>query len=309
MELSVVIPVLNEEENIPVLYDELKESLKDIKDYEIILVDDGSMDGTFKVSRQLHEKDKQFKVIKFRKNYGQSAALAAGFQHANGDIIVSMDGDLQNDPHDIPKLIKKINEGYDVVSGWRYNRKDRFLKKISSRTGRLMRKLILGDKIHDSGCTLKAYRKQAIKEIELMGEMHRYISEILTLNGYNVTEIKVNHRARTKGKTKYNIRKIPRGFLDLLIIYFQQKYVSRPTHLFGGIGLLAMLIGFGFGVYLAIIKYGYNKDIGNRPLLLLSVLLIIIGIQFIIFGIITDILIRIYFRDGKTAYSIREVLE
>ncbi len=309
MELSVVIPVFNEEENIPVLYDELKESLKDIKDYEIILVDDGSMDGTFKVSRQLHEKDKQFKVIKFRKNYGQSAALAAGFQHANGDIIVSMDGDLQNDPHDIPKLIKKINEGYDVVSGWRYNRKDRFLKKISSRTGRLMRKLILGDKIHDSGCTLKAYRKQAIKEIELMGEMHRYISEILTLNGYNVTEIKVNHRARTKGKTKYNIRKIPRGFLDLLIIYFQQKYVSRPTHLFGGIGLLAMLIGFGFGVYLAIIKYGYNKDIGNRPLLLLSVLLIIIGIQFIIFGIITDILIRIYFRDGKTAYSIREVLE
>lgn len=309
MELSVVIPVFNEGENISVLYDELKESLQDIKDYEIILVDDGSTDDTFKISRQLHEKDKQFKVIKFRKNYGQSAALAAGFQHANGDIIVSMDGDLQNDPHDIPKLIEKINEGYDVVTGWRYNRKDRFIKKISSRTGRLMRKLILGDKIHDSGCTLKAYRKQAIKEIELMGEMHRYISEILTLNGYNVTEIKVNHRARTKGKTKYNIRKIPRGFLDLLIIYFQQKYVSRPTHLFGGIGLLAMLIGFGFGVYLAIIKFGYNEDIGNRPLLLLSVLLIIVGIQFIIFGIITDILIRIYFRDGKTAYSIREILE
>ncbi|MCF8345043.1 MAG: glycosyltransferase family 2 protein, partial [Bacteroidales bacterium] len=177
MDISVVIPAHNEEDNIPVLYSELTEALSVYKDYEIIIVNDGSSDNTFGVCKEINGRDERFKIIQFRKNYGQSAALAAGFDYASGDVIVSMDGDLQNDPMDIPRLVAKLEEGFDAVSGWRYNRKDKPFKKISSRFGRLLRKIVLKDQIHDSGCTLKAYRKNVNKETELLGEMHRYIAE------------------------------------------------------------------------------------------------------------------------------------
>ncbi len=309
MTISVVIPLYNEEKNIEILYRELKEALQEYPDHEIVAVNDGSSDDTLTICKGIHRNDRKFKVIAFRKNYGQSAALSAGFEYATGDIIISMDGDLQNDPADIPLLINKLDEGYDAISGWRYNRKDKLTKRIFSIFGRLLRRIILKDSIHDSGCTLKAYKKEAIKSLELMGEMHRYIAQILIYNGYKVGEMKVNHRQRTHGKTKYSLRKLPRGFLDLLIIYFQQKYASRPIHLFGGLGLVSMIIGFIIGIYLIIVKYGYGEDIGNRPLLLLSVLLIILGIQFIIMGIISDVLVRIYYREGYREYNIEEVLE
>ncbi|MCF8235784.1 MAG: glycosyltransferase family 2 protein [Bacteroidales bacterium] len=309
MDISVVIPAHNEEDNIPVLYSELTEALSVYKDYEIIIVNDGSSDNTFGVCKEINGRDERFKIIQFRKNYGQSAALAAGFDYASGDVIVSMDGDLQNDPMDIPRLVAKLEEGFDAVSGWRYNRKDKPFKKISSRFGRLLRKIVLKDQIHDSGCTLKAYRKNVIKETELLGEMHRYIAEILTLNGHKITELKVNHRPRTAGKTKYSMGKLPRGFLDLLIIAFQMRYATRPVHLFGGIGLLSIVIGLLIGIYLIIVKYGYGQDIGNRPMLLLSVLLLIVGLQFIILGIMADLLIKIYYRDGKKDYKINEIVE
>lgn len=309
MELSVVIPLYNEEENIKILYHEIIDALKDFNDYEIIAVNDGSTDNTFEICKKIHKENNHFKVINFRKNYGQSAALAAGFEYAKGKLIVSLDGDLQNDPADIPVLLEKLKEGYDAVVGWRYNRKDKFTKRAFSIFGRLLRRIFLKDRIHDSGCTLKAYKRAAMEKLQLMGEMHRYINEILTYNGFKVTEVKVNHRERTYGKTKYNLRKLPRGLLDMLIIFYQQKYATRPIHLFGGLGLISILIGFLISIYLAVIKYGYGEDIGNRPLLLLAILLIIIGIQFIVLGIITDILVRIYYREGNRDYNIEEILD
>jgi len=309
MDLSVVIPLYNEEENIRILYKQIVEALQGYSNYEIIVINDGSTDKTLEICKNIHASDQRFKIISFRRNYGQSAALAAGFEYAKGMRIVSLDGDLQNDPADIPRLLEKLDQGFDAVVGWRFERKDKLSKRAFSVFGRILRRLFLKDKTHDSGCTLKAYKKTAVDKLELMGEMHRYINEILTYNGFKVAEIKVNHRERSFGKTKYNLRKLPRGFLDMLIIYYQQKYSTRPIHLFGGLGLLSILAGFFISVYLLIVKYGFGQDIGNRPLLLLAILLIIIGIQFIVLGIITDILVRIYYREGKRDYNIEEILD
>lgn len=309
MDISVVIPLYNEEENVRQLTEELKNVLIVYNTWEVVLVDDGSTDNTFSVCKALHDQDKRIKVVRFRKNYGQSAALSAGFALAKGGLIISMDGDLQNDPADIPAMTELLEQGNDVVVGWRHNRKDPFSKKIFSLTGRLLRRLILNDRIHDAGCTLKVFRKQVVEELELRGEMHRYLAEMAALNGFKVAEMKVNHRPRKHGKTKYNMARLPKGFLDLLIIRYRQKYASRPVHFFGGLGLLSMFIGFIFGIYLVYVKFAFHEDIGQRPLLLLSVLLILAGLQLVVMGILTDVMIRIYYKDGRNEYKIKEVLE
>lgn len=306
--ISVVVPVFNEEENVAILHGEIAEALTDT-DVEIIFVDDGSRDKTFARLQNIRTSDQRVKVIRFNRNYGQSAALMAGIRHAKGDILVTLDGDLQNDPADIPMMIEKLEEGYDFVNGWRYNRKDTFFKKIFSRFGFLLRKTIIGDVAHDSGCTLRVYRKKVTEDLELMGEMHRYISEMLRLKGYSFAEVKVNHRPRTFGKTKYNLKKLPKGFLDLLMVALWQKYRTRPLHLFGGLGLVALVIGFITGLYLVIYKFATGADIGNRPLLLLTVLLITTGIQFIILGFLADMMTKIYHSGEKKEYTIEKILE
>jgi len=309
MDLSIVIPAYNEEKNIQELYLKLIKFLKaSKKTYEIIFIDDGSIDGTFQELLRLNKKDNNVRVIKFRKNFGQSAAWDAGFRNAKGNLIITMDSDLQNDPEEIPKLIEKLDEGYDVVSGWRYNRKDSFSKKIFSSLSRFFRSRIIDDKIHDSGCSLKIYKKECMEELEMQGEMHRYITEILALRGYKIGELKVNHLPRKHGKTKYNFIRLPKGFLDLMVVAFWQKYSARPVHLFGGIGLLMSLFGSILGAYLVFMKFMYNIAISNRPLLLLSVLLIVLGIQFIIFGLIADILVKMYYSNGKKSYSIEKII-
>ncbi len=308
MHISIVIAAYNEQENVVELHRRLTSVLKPLKkSYEIIFVDDGSSDNTFNELKKI--KDKSVKVIKFRKNFGQTAAWKAGFDHAQGDLILTMDADLQNDPKDIPKLISKLNQGYDVVSGWRYNRKDSFSKKLFSLFSRFLRNKIINDKIHDSGCSLKVYKKKCVKDLELHGEMHRYIAELLSLQGYKIGEVKVNHLPRTKGKTKYNLLRLPKGFLDLLVVAFWQKYSNRPIHLFGVFGIFTSFVGFLIGAYLVYLKFAYKIAIANRPLLLLSALLVILGIQSIIFGLIADILVKIYYSGDKKTYQVEKILK
>ncbi|MFH2021030.1 MAG: glycosyltransferase family 2 protein [archaeon] len=308
MDLSVVIPAYNEKENIPELYSRLSPVLKGLKiTYEIIFIDDGSKDGTFSEMEKLAKKDKSVKVIKFRKNFGQTASWKAGFDNANGELIITMDADLQNDPKDIPNMLKKLDD-YDFVSGWRHKRKDGIAKKAFSLFSRFLRSKIISDPLHDSGCSLKAYKRECLEGLDLQGEMHRYIAELLILQGFKAGEIKVNHLPRSKGKTKYNFVRLPKGFLDLMVVAFWQKYSARPIHLFGGVGILMSLSGFIIGIYLTYVKFMYHVAIANRPLLMLSVLLIVLGLQFFIFGLIADILIKLYYSGDRKYYKIEKTL-
>ncbi|MEM3373690.1 MAG: glycosyltransferase family 2 protein [Candidatus Woesearchaeota archaeon] len=320
LDLSIVIAAYNEEHNVSELYKKITNVMQkliqkqkseknlEINSYEIIFVDDGSTDNTFYILQDLAEKDKNLRIIKFRKNFGQSAAWDAGFSYAKGKIIITMDADLQNDPEDIPKLLLEMkNKNLDVVSGWRFNRKDSFTKKFFSKLAKFFRNIIINDKIHDSGCSLKAYKSECLQDLELKGEMHRYITEILALKGYKIGEVKVNHLPRKFGKTKYNLIRLPKGFLDLLVVAFWQKYSARPIHLFGSFGILMTFFGFLTGIYLLYLKFFKAVPISNRPLLLLSILFVILGIQFIIFGLIADILIKLYYSGGKKNYSIEKI--
>ena len=308
MDISIVIPAYNEQDNVILLYREIKKAVDRItRDYEIIYIDDGSSDLTFKNLLKLSKEDSKVRIIKFRKNFGQTAAMDAGFKAAKGNIIVAMDADLQNDPADIPKLLEKINEGYDVVSGCRYKRKDPLSKKLISLLANFLRKRLTGEAIHDSGCSLKAYRKECFEGLNLYGEMHRFIPALLKWKGFRISEVKVNHRPRKHGKTKYSLSRVMRGSLDLVVVLFWQKYSTRPIHLFGGLGLLTSFLGFVLLAYLAVMRLFYNTAIGNRPLLLLSILLVILGVQFIIFGLIADVLVKIYYKDS-TNYSIEKII-
>lgn len=310
LDLSVVIPVLNEEENISDLYSKLKEVLNSLKkSFEIIFIDDGSTDNTPNLIKDLHERDNNVKLIRFRKNFGQSAAIAAGFEYAKGDIIITMDGDLQNDPRDIPSLLAKIEEGYDAVSGWRRNRKDPFTKKIPSKISNWLARYLTKVNIHDFGCTLKAYKKEAIEDIELYGETHRYIPALLFWKGFKLSEVKVRHHQRKYGKSRYGTWRLVKGFLDLLNLTFWTQYSARPLHFFGALGLIQLLVGFLIGVYLTVIRVFLGYPIAERPLLLLSVLLVILGVQLITFGFLGEIIIRIYYaKEGKKAYEIERVV-
>jgi glycosyltransferase involved in cell wall biosynthesis len=309
MELSIVIPAYNEEENVEDFHAKVSKTLKAMKkQYEMIFVDDGSRDKTYEKLAKIAKKDPNVRIIKFRKNFGQSAAWDAGFKHATGRYILTMDADLQNDPEDIPALLKKIEEGHDVVSGWRHSRKDTIAKRFFSWISRHLRSLIIDDRIHDSGCSLKIYRKECFQDLDLQGEMHRYITEILSLRGFKIAEVKVNHLPRKKGKTKYNLLRVPKGFLDLLVVAFWQKYSARPVHLFGSIGILSGALGILINLYMLYLKFFMRESIANRPLLLLGVLLCILGLQFFVFGLISDILVKIYYSGAKKNYYIEKII-
>ena len=303
MLLSIVIPVKNEEDNILPLYDKLQNVLKRLnKKYEIIFADDGSTDKTVEKIKSI--KDKNIHLLCLRKSFGQSAALTAGFKHAKGDIIISMDGDLQNDPEDIPRLLQELNQGFDAVCGWRRKREDSFFKRLFSLFANDLRKLMTKEKIHDSGCTFRAYKKECVKNLKLYGEMHRYIPSLLQWRGYRVGEIEVKHHKRIFGKSKYDSLRLLKGLLDLIVITFWMRYSNRPMHVFGGLGMIFTPIGFLLGAYLIVLKFAFRQSIANRPLLVLSVLLIILGAQFFVFGIISDILIKIYYKD-KDNYELK----
>jgi len=310
LDYSIVIPVYNEEANIYPLYRELKPVMEKIgKRYEILFVDDGSRDRTYRFLKNLHEKDRKVRIVKLRKNYGQTAAMSAGFDNARGEVIITMDGDLQNSPSDIPRLIAQINRGYDVVSGWRFNRKDPGLsKKIPSKMSNKLARYITGLPLHDFGCTLKAYRKEALEDVELYGEMHRYIPALVAWQGYSVTELKVEHRPRTRGQTKYGASRLLRGFLDLMNIRFWSKYSTRPLHFFGKIGTFSFAIGFLIGLYKMIMRFFFGEGLEAGPLLIFAVMLIILGVQLIMFGFLGEIMVRMYYQGKRKTYHIRENL-
>ncbi len=311
IKLSIILPVYNEEENVPVIYEELKSVLDKInKNYEIIFIDDGSTDKTFEVLEKLHKKNPKVKIIKFRKNFGQSAALQAGFDNCRGEIVVSMDSDLQNNPRDIPKLIEKLDEGYDCVCGWRHKREDSFSKKVLSKIASLMRRPLIGTDLHDFGCTFRVYKKDCVKELELYGEMHRYIPPMLRWKGFRVSEMEVNHRKRLHGKTKYNCKRVMKGFVDMINVWFWQKYSQRPLHIFGGLGLVCSSTGFFVGFLAFYWRLFKGVDLSSTPLPLFAVFMVMIGIQFFISGLMADISIKNYYSSGKRkTYNIEKILE
>ena len=279
--------------------------------YIIIFIDDGSTDNTFKNMQKVREKDNNVKIIKFRKNFGQTAALKAGFDLAQGDIVISMDGDLQNDPADIPKLVEKIEkEDYDVVCGWRADRKDTISKKVTSKFANLLRKMTTGEVIHDSGCTFRAYKIKCVKGLDLYGEIHRYIPAMLLWRGYKIGEEKVKHHSRKYGKTKYGLLRIGKGFLDLIVISFWQKYSVRPIHVFGGLGLLLGISGTLIGGSMGVERLLFGKSLSDRPLFLLAVLMVIIGVQFIVSGVLADIMLKVYYgQNERKNYLTEKVIE
>ncbi len=312
--ISVVIPVYNEEENLGKLHGELREVLDGFKgeiDSEVIYVDDGSSDTSFSILKELVEKDSRVRVIRFRKNYGQTAAMAAGFDHASGEVIITMDADRQNDPTDIPRLIDKIDEGFDVVSGWRKDRKDPFLnRRLPSMVANGLISFITRVHLHDYGCTLKAYRSEIVKNIHLYGEMHRFIPAIASWLGVSIAEVPVNHRPRTAGKSKYGISRTVRVILDLITVKFLLSFSTRPIQFFGILGVISGGVGFLIGLYLTVLKYVYHQSIGGRPLLMLAVLLIFIGVQFVSMGLLGELMARTYHEtQGKPIYWVREICE
>lgn len=311
LELSIVIPVFNEEDNIPHIVESLESVLDTCgRSHEMIFIDDGSTDGTFCALKDAHDKNPCIKTIKFRRNFGQSAALKAGFDHATGDVVISMDGDLQNDPDDIPVLLDKLeNEDYDVVCGWRADRKDSVSKKYISKIANVVRRNITSEFIHDSGCTFRAYKNECVKGLELYGETHRYIPAMLLWKGYRIAEVKIKHHSRTYGVTKYNWRRIIKGFLDLIVISFWQKYSVRPIHVFGGLGMMLSGLGVVIGGYLGIQKLLFGMGLSDRPLFLLAILMVIVGVQFIVSGILADIMIKVYYgQNDRKNYLIERMV-
>ncbi len=311
MKLSVVIPIYNEEENIKALYDELKGVLDSLGyDYEIIFIDDGSSDTSLAVLETIQRQDQRLVVVSFRRNFGQTAAMSAGFDYATGDVIVTMDGDMQNDPHDIPRFLEKMAEGYDLVSGWRHDRQDPFLsRRLPSMLANKIISLVTGVHLHDYGCTLKTFRKEITRGIRLYGEMHRFIPAIASGMGGRIAEVKVNHRPRRFGKSKYGISRTIRVILDLLTVKFLLSYATRPIQVFGLLGIISGGIGFCLALVLTIERQFFGMPLANRPLLLLAVLLIFMGMQFISLGLLGEMQARTYHESqNKPIYTVRKVL-
>ncbi len=310
--ISVVIPVFNEEENIELLYTKIKQSLDNLgKGYEIIFIDDGSTDKTPALLHQICEEDSKVKAVVFRRNFGQTAAISAGFDYAKGEIIVTLDADLQNDPKDIPQLIEKIEEGYDVVSGWRAERKDPFLsRRLPSCISNWLISFFTGVKLHDYGCTLKAYRREIAKDIRLYGEMHRFLPALASWVGASMCEVKVRHHSREYGKSKYTFSRINRGFLDLLTLKFLLSFATRPIQIFGKFGLISIFSGFICGIILVVMKVVSRVDMTGNPFLYLSILFLLIGGQFISIGLLGEIISRTYHESqNKSIYFVKEVLD
>jgi glycosyltransferase involved in cell wall biosynthesis len=310
--LSLVIPVYNEAEDLEDLHRELAEVCPRLgRSYEILFVDDGSTDGSFDVLKRVQKRDRRVRVIRFRKNFGQTAALSAGFDYARGEVIITLDADRQNDPHDFPLLLAKIDEGYDVVAGWRKKRLDRFLsRRLPSHLANRLISRVTGVRLHDYGCTLKAFRREVVKNIKLYGELHRFIPAIASTVGVSIAEVPVNHRPRTHGRSKYNIFRAVKVALDILTVKFLLSYSTRPLQIFGLFGLLSGGVGSILLLVLGYQRLVLKISMANRPLLLLSILLTILGIQFITLGLLAEIMVRAYHEaTGKATYVVREVLE
>jgi glycosyltransferase involved in cell wall biosynthesis len=308
--LSVVIPVYNEVDNLTELYDRLKVVLESLRiSWELIFVDDGSRDGSLQLMSSICDGDSRVKVIKLRRNFGQTAALSAGFDLAQGDVIVTLDGDLQNDPADIPRLLDKLDEGYDIVSGWRKRRKDATVRVIPSHVANRLISFLTGLHLHDSGCTLKVYRRAVLHNIRLYGESHRFIPALATITGATVAELEVEHHPRKYGKSKYGFARVFRVFLDLLTLKLMLAYHGRPMLVFGSIGFLLWGLGIALGLSAGLMKFLVGWDITGNPLLYMSLLTIISGTQLIGLGFLGEINIRTYYESqAKTTYIIQEVL-
>jgi len=310
-DVSIVLPVLNEEENVEPLYAELSAVLKKLgKSYEIIFVDDGSRDRTVELLVKLRKKDRKIKIIRFRRNFGQTAAMSAGFAHASGEVIITMDADRQNDPRDIPMILQEIEKGFDLVSGWRFDRQDAFIaRKLPSLIANKIISIATDVKLHDYGCTLKAFRKEVAKNIALYGEMHRFIPAIASWMGVSISEVKVNHRPRVAGKSKYGISRTIKVILDLITVKFLLSYSSRPLQFFGLIGLCSGLVGFLMASWLTVERLFFGVPLSDRPILLLAVLLIFMGLQFLTFGLLGEMQTRTYHEaQHKPTYVIREII-
>lgn len=310
MKLSVVLPVYNEEENIRPLFDELKNVLEQsFTDYEIIFVDDGSQDSSLKVLEDLAKKYSFIKCIELRKNFGQSYAIQAGLDEAKGELIATMDSDMQNDPKDIPLLIGELeNTGSDMVCGWRKDRDGPVLKSAFSRLASFLRRLILRADLHDYGCTLKVFKNESAKSLTLRGEMHRYIPTLLEINGFEVSEVEVNHRPRNAGNTKYGLKRLPKGFMDMIKVWFRKRFGERPLHIFGGLGILS--ICFGSLLFLLGLYQKFNgTSFSENPATLVSVFLTFMGIQFFLSGILAEMALGNKIQNLESEdYKVRKVV-
>jgi glycosyltransferase involved in cell wall biosynthesis len=311
LDLSLVIPVYNEEESVERLLQEVHAALRPTGlSYEVVLVDDGSRDRTYALLSAFARTDPTLTLIKFRRNFGQTAAMQAGFDHARGDIIATIDADLQNDPQDVPRLIEYIRQGYDMVAGWRADRKDAFInRRLPSILANALISWITKVKLHDYGCTLKVMKSDVAKELRLYGEMHRFIPVVASWMGVNIIEVKVNHRARQYGTSKYGIGRTMRVVLDLMTVRFIQSYLARPMQIFGLAGFVCFAAGAVTSAWLAFHRIFYGTPLSERPLLLLGVLLIVVGIQLASLGLVADVLARTYFESQKKpSYYVREIV-
>lgn len=307
MQYSVIIPAYDEERNIRPLTEAVLGTMEKLGTFELLFIDDGSRDGTYAAMVRERAADPRVKVIRFRRNFGQTAAWAAGFDHARGDIVIVLDADMQNEPADIPAMVETLErEGYDVLSGWRKDRKDAGALKLGSKIGNWIHRRVTGEKIHDHGCSLKVYRRETLEDLELYGEMHRYITALLSWKGFRVGEMAVRHSPRHHGNTKYSIRKKLKGFLDLVIVKFWIQYSARPMHFFGAIGMAFVGLGFLLGGMLGTLWFLRTISLQGRSTPLLAVLLVIVGMQFIMTGVLADIVAKNYYATKKV-YTIQSM--
>jgi glycosyltransferase involved in cell wall biosynthesis len=306
--ISVVIPLLNEEESLPELARQLENVLERVArgKYEVIFVDDGSTDESFRVIQDIHARNQRFKSIRFRTNHGKSAALAIGFSECKGDIVITMDADLQDDPNEIPSLVAKLEEGYDLVSGWKRKRHDPWHKTMPSKLFNAVTSRMSGIRLHDFNCGLKGYRREVIENVQVYGEMHRYIPALAHWEGFRVTEIPVQHRARQHGVSKFGMSRFLKGYLDLLTVMFTTRYIKRPLHFFGAVGSLFAVVGFVTDLYLVIEWSLGRTSLSNRPLALFGVAMIIVGVQLISIGLIGELIVKNNLEHQK--FSVRERL-
>ncbi|MEM1168590.1 MAG: glycosyltransferase family 2 protein [Cyanobacteria bacterium P01_H01_bin.35] len=311
LDISIVTPIYDEVDSIPKLLETISTTLTENQlTYEIICVDDGSQDGSTKLLTELAEKRTDLKAVILRRNYGQTAAMAAGFKYANGKVVVTLDGDLQNDPADIPLLLSKLDEGYDLVSGWRKNRQDDAVTRLlPSKIANWIIGRVTGVNLHDYGCSLKAYRLELVADMNLYGELHRFLPALAFIEGARITEIPVNHYARRYGKSKYGLGRTFRVVMDLLTVFFMKKFLTRPMHVFGMLGLVSGSLGLIFGIYLTILKVGFGETLADRPLLILVVVLLLAGLQLFSFGLLAELLMRTYHESQeRPIYRVREVI-
>ncbi|MCH7731366.1 MAG: glycosyltransferase family 2 protein [Candidatus Marinimicrobia bacterium] len=301
--ISVIIPAYNEEQSLPILLDEIEGALSGKFEYEIIVIDDGSTDGSFELLQKRAKSDGKIRVSRFLRNYGKSTALSEGFKKARGDYVITLDSDLQDDPNEIPRLIEILESGYDLVSGWKKNRRDPFSKRVPSKFFNFITRILTGIKLHDFNCGLKAYRKSVVKSLDIYGGMHRYIPVLVCKKGYKVTETVVNHRQRKYGTTKFGRERYFHGLFDLMTVLFLNRYTRRPLHLFGIFGLISLISGLGIDVWVLFLKYGFGEPFQKHmALLVFGVLLLILGVQFISIGLLGEMIAKANIRSTEIIY-------